>query len=142
MEKIHELYKKYREIIVYVIVGGLTTIVSWLAYFICVVTFLDARNPVQLQIANIISWIAGVAFGYVTNRKYVFLSHDPHIAKEAARFTAARISTLLLDMFVMWLLVSVLGWNDKLSKIISTIFVMIGNYVFSKLLVFRKKSAG
>ena len=76
MEKIKELYTKYKEIINYLIVGVLTTVVSLAVYYISVCTFLNPENGVQLQIANILSWIAGVTFAYFTNRKYVFESKD------------------------------------------------------------------
>ena len=68
------LYFKYKEIINYLIVGGLTTVVSLVTYYLCVLTFLDPGHPVQLQIANVISWIFAVTFAYFTNRKYVFES--------------------------------------------------------------------
>ena len=81
-----ELYKKYREIINYLIVGVLTTMVSLGTYYISVITFLNPNNPLQLQIANVISWIAAVSFAYVTNRKFVFESRNSNILKELATF--------------------------------------------------------
>ena len=68
-EKVKALYLKYREQINYLIAGGLTTIVSLAAYWVCVNTFLDPANPLQLQAANIISWICAVTFAYFTNRR-------------------------------------------------------------------------
>lgn len=127
-----------REIISYLIVGGLTTVVSLAVYYACVLTFLDPNKPVQLQIANIISWIAAVTFAYFTNRKYVFESHDPDMLREGAAFFASRIGTLLMDMGTMFLLVTVFGMNDKIAKLIVQVIVTVGNYLFSKLLVFRK----
>ena len=138
MEKIKELYKKYKEIINYLIVGVLTTLVSLTIYYISVFSFLNPDNPVQLQIANILSWCAGVTFAYFTNRKYVFESKNENKVQEAAKFVSSRITTLLLDMFVMWLGVTVLGFNDKIVKIISQMLVIVGNYVLSKLFVFKK----
>jgi len=81
MEKIKEMYLKYKEIINYLIFGVLTTVVSLGVYYICVYTFLNPENVVQLQIANIISWVAGVAFAYVTNRKFVFESKEENKLK-------------------------------------------------------------
>ena len=69
-----ELLKKYREQISYLVVGGLTTAVSLLTYYLCTKTFLNPEIPLQLQAANVISWICAVAFAYVTNRRYVFRS--------------------------------------------------------------------
>ena len=138
MKKLFEIYKKYKEIINYLIVGGLTTLVSLIVYYVSVFTFLNPDNPVQLQIANILSWIAGVTFAYFTNRKYVFESKNENKLQEATKFVSSRITTLLLDMLIMWLGVTVLGFNDKIIKIISQILVIIGNYILSKLFVFKK----
>ena len=86
MEKIKELYIKYKEIINYLIFGVLTTVISLIVYYLTVLTFLDPENAIQLQIANILSWIAGVTFAYFTNRKYVFKSKEKNMLKEAAKF--------------------------------------------------------
>ena len=133
-----DFYYKHKEIINYLIVGGLTTVVSLTVYYACVLTILDPRDPVQLQVANILSWIAAVMFAYFTNRKYVFESRDPDIFKEGLKFFASRIGTLLMDMGTMFLLVTVLGINDKIAKLIVQVIVTVGNYLFSKLLVFRE----
>lgn len=138
MKRIKELYDKYKEIINYLIVGVLTTIVALLVYYISVNTFLDPDIPVQLQIANILSWIAGVTFAYFTNRKYVFESKEENSVKEASKFVASRIITLFMDMFVMWLGVSFLHFNDKIMKLVSQVIITISNYIFSKLFVFTK----
>lgn len=135
--KLIRLYRKYKEIINYIIVGGLTTIVSLASYYICIIFFLDPQNPIQLQIANIISWISAVTFAYVTNRIFVFESKDQRIIREATSFFIARVSTLLIDMASMFLMVSVFHMNDKIAKIIVQFIIMVLNYVFSKLFVFR-----
>lgn len=139
IQRCKELYTRYREIINYLIVGGLTTVVSLVSYYACVLTFLDPTDPLQLQIANVISWILAVSFAYVTNRKYVFESKNTHILQEVTAFFGARVATLLLDMGCMALLVSVLHMNDKIAKILVQFIIVIANYVFSKFLVFRKK---
>ena len=133
-----DLYSKHKEIINYLIVGGLTTVVSLGVYYACVLTVLDPNNPVQLQVANVISWIAAVLFAYFTNRKYVFESHDPNMLREGAAFFASRIGTLLMDMGTMFVLVTLLGVNDKIAKLIVQVIVTVGNYVFSKFFVFKK----
>lgn len=139
MNKIIEIYKKNKEIINYLIVGVLTTIVSLATYYICVCTFLNPDNPVELQTANIISWIVAVFFAYFTNRKYVFESKEKNILKEGTKFIGSRVTTLLLDMLIMYVGVTLLRFNDKIIKIISQILVIVGNYIISKLFVFRKK---
>ena len=138
MKNIKFLYLKYKEIINYLIVGVLTTVVSLGVYYICTVTFLNPKNAFQLQVANVISWICAVIFAYFTNRKYVFESKTPNILKEASSFFLARIGTLLMDMGVMFLGVTVMGGNDKIAKLVSQVVVTIGNYVFSKLFVFKE----
>ena len=139
MEKIKELYKQYKEIVNYLIFGVLTTIISLIIYYVAVFTFLNPENAVQLQIANILSWIAGVTFAYVTNRKYVFESKENDKIKEAGKFVLARITTLVMDMLIMWFGVIILSSNDKIVKLISQIVIIISNYVFSKIFVFKKR---
>lgn len=134
------LYKKYEEIVNYLIVGVLTTVVSLVVYYGSVLTFLDPKNALQLQIANVLSWICAVAFAYITNRKFVFKSQNTNKLSEAFRFVASRVTTLLMDMAVMYILVTLLHGNDKAAKLVSQVVVMAGNYIFSKLFVFQKKN--
>ena len=105
---------------------------------ITVFTFLNPRNPIQLQIANVLSWIAAVTFAYFTNRKWVFESKNKRVLEEAAAFYMSRIATLLLDMAFMFVFVTVLNINDKIAKLVVQILVMISNYILSKFFVFRK----
>ena len=139
MNKIKELYLKYKEIINYLIFGVLTTIVSLVTYYICVYTILAPDNAVQLQIANVISWIISVAFAYITNRKFVFESKEKNKIKEASKFVTSRIATLLMDMAIMYVGVTVLRFNDKIMKLISQVVVIVMNYILSKILVFKKE---
>lgn len=139
MHTIKALYQKYRELISYLIVGGLTTVVSLGVYYGCVLTFLDPEVAVQLQAANVLSWIAAVTFAYFTNRKYVFESKNENRLQEAAAFYGSRVTTLLLDMLCMFLMVTLMGWNDKVAKLIVQVLVTVANYILSKFLVFRKK---
>ena len=135
MNIIKSLIKKFctKEFIFYLIFGVLTTIVSLSVYYFCVLTFLNPNNAFQLQIANILSWILAVAFAYVTNRKFVFESKDPNKLKELIKFVTARLLTLFLDMLVMFILVTLLHFNDKISKLISQVIITISNYIFSKI---------
>ena len=139
MKKCMELYKQYKEIINYLIVGVLTTVVSLGVYYACVLTFLDPENAIQLQVANIISWVAAVTFAYFTNRKFVFESKNPDMLKEASAFVGARVATLLMDMLCMFVMVTCMGWSDKIAKLVVQVIVTVANYVFSKIFVFRKK---
>lgn len=143
MQKIIELYKKYEEIVNYLIFGVLTTVVSLATKYLLLFTILDAKNSIQLQIAVIVSWITACTFAYVTNRIWVFKSKSKNILKEAISFFAARLATLGLEMLIMFVFVTALGLNSNLWVIVwtlvSQVLIIIGNYVLSKLLVFKKE---
>lgn len=140
MTKCKELFKKYEEIIIYLIVGVLNTIVSWVACFIVEWLFLNPDITWQNFIINSIGWVAGVCFGYPLNRKWVFKSTNPKILKEFGGFAASRLSTWILDIVIMWVTVNVWSMNYWVAKIcISAVLVTILNYVFSKVFIFKKK---
>lgn len=141
MKTIKNLYQKYQEIINYLIVGVLTTLISLITYYALVQTILNPENTLELQIANVISWIISVLFAYITNRKYVFQSKSNNIAKEFTSFTGSRVLTLLGDMLIMFVGVSIFHGNDKLIKLISQIIVIVANYLLSKIFVFQKKKS-
>jgi len=132
-------YNKYKEIINYVIIGGLTTLVSLFIYYISVLTVLNPNNEIELQIANVISWIGSVTFAYFTNRSFVFQSKNDNKLKEMGSFFSARVLTLLIDMLIMYIFVSKLEFNDKIIKLSVQVVVIILNYILSKLFVFRNK---
>ena len=134
-----ELYLKYKEIINYLIFGVLTTVVSLAVYYGLTLTVLNPDKALELQIANIISWIAAVTFAYFTNRKWVFENKEKANFKEASKFYLSRVSTLLIDMGLMFIFVTKLGVNDKIMKLVVQVVVTILNYIFSKFLVFREK---
>lgn len=142
MEKIKSLYEKYREIINYLIFGVLTTIVNIGTKYALLFTIFDAKNAVELQLAIIISWILAVLFAYITNRKFVFESKNKNKIKELISFFSARIATLLLEMFIMWFFITLLKLNSDIYVIIFTILtqilVVVGNYILSKIFVFKK----
>lgn len=140
-EKIIGLFKQYREIIVYLIVGVLTTVVSWAAKFLFnFIFYAGTAYPTASQnlVLSIVNWVAGVAFAYPTNRRFVFESKDPHILPECTKFVLSRVSTLILDAVVMQILVAV-GLDLYVATLISAVLVVIANYVFSKVFVFKKK---
>lgn len=138
MKNIKDLFNKYREVIMYLIFGVLTTIVSLTTYYILVYTILNPDKAIQLQVANVISWIASIIFAYITNRTIVFQSKSKNKVKEATTFVASRIITLIVDMFIMFIGVTLLNGNDKIIKLMSQAIVIVSNYVFSKLFVFKK----
>lgn len=136
------IYVKYKEIINYLIFGVLATIVNLLVKYVLLFTIFSATNSIQLQCSIIISWIAAVLFAYFTNRKFVFESTNKNKLKEFINFVIARLSTLFLEMIIMWFFVTLLKLNSDLHVIIFTmvaqVVVIVGNYIFSKLFVFKK----
>lgn len=135
-----ELYNKHKEVLNYLVFGVLTTVLSLAIYYLLTISILDPNNAFQLQIANILSWIAGFLFAYVTNRKFVFESKNKKILHEFVMFFLSRVSTLILDMLIMFIFVTILKYNNQIMKLISQVLVILGNYIFSKCIVFNKKS--
>lgn len=146
MKKIWNLYKKYEEIINYLIVGGLTTIVAIGSKLLLLFTILDQTNGLELQIAEVISWFLAVTFAYVTNRIFVFKSKTKgsKCAIEILNFFKGRIATQIIQMFIMWFFVTLLKLDSNVWVLVFTlvcqIMQIVLNYVISKLLVFKKES--
>lgn len=129
-----KLYKKYEEIVNYIVVGASTTVVSIVSYFLL-------RLIIPSYIVNtILSWVIAVAYAYVTNRIFVFKSKSKKILKEIAEFVSCRLLTLLLEIVAMFLLVDLLSLHDGISKIVVQFIVLVCNYILSKLFVFRNKA--
>ena len=141
INKVINLYKKYEEIVNYVVVGALTTLVSVASYFLFRLFVFTGSSQLHIQICNVISWILAVLFSFFTNKKYVFKSKAKGISliSEMFKFYSARVATLLIEMASMWFMVDLININDKISKIIAQFIVLVLNYVFSKIFVFRKK---
>ncbi|MBD5527188.1 MAG: GtrA family protein [Lachnospiraceae bacterium] len=139
IEKIKGLMKKYEEMIAYLIVGVLTTLVSWGAMYLASwLLFGNPLHPTSFEnaVMSAVNWVAGVTFAYFTNRRFVFKSHEP-MQKEIPKFVLSRVSTLVLD-FAVRQLFGLMGINTYITTLVSAVLVFIGNYVFSKLLVFKK----
>ena len=145
MKKIWNLYKKYEEIINYLIVGGLTTIVAIGSKLLLLFTILDQTSGLELQIAEIISWFLAVTFAYVTNRIFVFKSKVSGKDKfiETFNFFRGRVLTQAIQMFIMYFFVTLLKLNSNLWVLFFTlvcqIMQIVLNYIISKLLVFKKR---
>lgn len=135
-KKILDLYKKYEEIINYIIVGGMTTVISILSYYLIRI-ILSANTDLNIQISTVLSWIFAVTFAYFTNRIFVFKSNNSK-SKESIKFVTSRIMSLLIEMLVMFLLTGILKINDKIAKILVQFIIVILNYLFSKIFVFKK----
>ena len=130
-----DLYKKYSEVINYLIVGGLTTLVSILVYALFTNVF-----HINYMIANAISWIVSVLFAYITNRVFVFKSKSENVFMEVYLFFKYRIFSFLIDNLLMYIFVELINIDDMVSKIIVQVVVIVLNYIFSKLFVFKKES--
>ena len=144
IEKLKALCVKHREIIVYIIVGGLTTVVSWAVKFLFNFLVFDATaHPTSIQntVLSVVENAAGIAFAYPTNRKWVFRSRNPNILAEAGSFVGSRLVTMLLGWLLNLLIVNVLGFNVYVGTVVSAVFVVVGNYIISKLFVFKKDQA-
>ena len=134
---IRKLYKKYEELIWYLIVGGCTVVVSLASYYLLRNTF-----RMYYQTANILSWIFAVVFAYVTNKKFVFRSKYAGVKKtllEAGSFFSARLASLAAEVLSMYFFVRICGMDDRIVKLMNQVLVMILNYILSKFWVFHKK---
>ena len=130
------LYKKYEEIINYIVVGGATTIISILSYYLFRI-ILSSNTNLNVQISTVFSWIVAVTFAYFANRIFVFKSNNSR-KTEAVKFVTSRIMSLLIEMLVMFILTSVVKINDKVAKVLVQFIIVILNYLFSKIFVFKK----
>jgi putative flippase GtrA len=143
IDKIKELCIKYREIIVYLIVGVLTTLVAWGCKFLWnFIFYAGTKFPTVAQnsVLSVVENVSGIAFAYPTNRRWVFQSKNPNILAEFVSFVGSRAATWILGWLLNMLLVNILGVSVFISTVVVGVLVVIGNYVFSKLLVFRKKN--
>ena len=131
------LLEKYRGLILYVVFGVLTTAINIAVYALCYRVLRLPNVP-----SNVIAWILAVLFAFVTNKLYVFESKSLErgtVLRELLSFVGARLATGLLDLAVMFVGVDLLHGPDLVIKVASNVIVIILNYVFSKLIVFRKK---
>lgn len=141
LEKIKKIYHKYEEIISYLFFGVLTTVVSFGSYLLFANTFLAEKSDLDIQIANVLSWICAVTFAYITNRIFVFKSKvkGKKQVKEIINFVFARVASLIIDMAMMYILYSIMHIDDTIAKIIVQFVVVAMNYVFSKVIIFKKE---
>jgi len=127
------------ELVTYLIVGVATTLVNYVVY--CAVRF---GLGVSLEASNVAAWVVAVAFGYAANKAFVFRTHCDSrgaLLREAGSFFAMRLVSLGVETLLLKLTVQVLRFNEPLMKLLMNILVIILNYVFSKLFVFKKKAA-
>ena len=127
-------YEKHKEVLLYVFFGGLATVVS-------IGTFLLFDAVMNELIANVLSWVITVGFAYWTNRTWVFRSEvrGKGVWKELTTFYTGRLLTLGIEELILLVFVTILRGNTAIVKIVAQVIVLVGNYIISKLLIFRKK---
>ena len=136
------IYHKNEELWNYLIAGGLATLINILVKWLLLFTVLDSENAFQLQVAVIISWIVAFIFAYFTNRIFVFKSKNKKV-NEFFKFLLSRITTLVMEMVLMWFFITLLDLSSNVWVIIITlivqVLVIVFNYIFSKVFVFKEK---
>ena len=133
---IKKIIETYKEIISYLFFGVCTTVVNFVIYFACTNLF-----GLNYLLANALSWVGAVAFAYITNRILVFKSKNRGIRaifKEITAFVGCRLLSGVMDMLIMFVGVDLMGISDGITKMITQVVVVVLNYVFSKLIIFRK----
>lgn len=126
-----KLFNKYKEPIAYLFFGGIATIISIGSFYL-------ANKVFGAITSNIISWILAVLFQYYTNKNWVFTpTKNKSKFSEFIQFVSSRLFTLLIETSIIWLFVDNLHYNALLIKVIGEIIVIVGNYVLSKLWVFK-----
>lgn len=136
IEKIRTLIQKYWDVLSYLFFGVLTTVVNYAVY-------LPVYNLLHLSaaVSNILSWVAAVAFAYVTNKCFVFKStgwSKETVLPELAKFVSCRLASGVMETAILWVTVDLLGWNGNLWKLATNVLVVIVNYFGSRFLVFKK----
>ena len=137
MKKIKALIVQYWEVLSYLIFGVLTTVANYLVY-------LPVYNFVGLSAAlsNAIAWVVAVTFAYLTNKPFVFKSHDwsaKTVIPELTKFVGCRVASGAAETLILLVTVDILCWNGNIWKLVTSVLVVILNYIASKLVVFRKK---
>ena len=130
---LYPFYKKHREVLLYLFFGALTTVVSWGSFYLL-------HYPIgwNEHIANLLSWVAAVLFAFLTNRTWVFSAKESFL-REMLLFFAARLTTLGVEEVFLLVFTTLLKKEAMPVKIVGNLLVLVLNYVFSKLIVFRKK---
>ena len=133
---IQDLYYKHESVMLYLIVGAMTTAVSVITQYIP--AFLGFPTEVNTSV----SWICAATFAFFTNKAWVFKDEAKERSdwiRQASSFYGARLVTFFAELGFMSFTVRVLNQNEYIMKLIAQIFVLIVNYLFSKLVIFKKK---
>lgn len=136
-ERLKKLFLKYYDVIIYLVFGVLTTVVNYIVYLPCYNLW-----GFNASYSNLIAWVAAVAFAFLTNKPFVFRSHDWSagvVIPELVKFVGTRIGSGAMETGILFLAVDLAGMNGNVCKLLTSVLVVILNYIGSKLLVFRKK---
>ena len=133
MDIIIKYIKKYKEQILYLVFGGLTTLINIIVFFIT-----NKVLNISWQISNILAWFFAVLFAYIVNRKFVFESKNENVLKEMISFFFFRILSLFIDMAVMFIFIDIIKLDSAISKLLVQFIIVVVNYIFSKLIIFNK----
>lgn len=136
MQKFVDLVKKYWDVITYLFFGVLTTVVNYIVY-------IPVYNMLGLSaaVSNAIAWVAAVVFAYLTNKPFVFKSHDwsmKTVIPELSKFVGCRVASGVAETVILLVTVDLIGWNGNVWKLVTSVLVVVLNYFASKLLVFKK----
>lgn len=133
--KLCEFAKKYWDLIVYLLFGILTTAVNYIVYLPLLNVFLLPGS-----LSNAIAWAVAVAFAFLTNKPFVFKSRDwsaKVVMPELIKFIGSRAGSGLAETVIIFLTVDILDWNGNVWKMITSILVVVLNYISSRMFVFR-----
>lgn len=137
MKKIRALIEKYYDILSYLFFGVLTTVVNYLIYLPCYNLW-----GLSASASNVIAWVVAVAFAYLTNKPFVFRSHDwsaKTVIPELTKFVGCRLGSGALETVIIFVTVDCLHWDGNVMKLFTSVLVIVVNYLASKLVVFRRK---
>lgn len=137
LNQFRSLWEKYRSILIYLIFGVLTTAVNYLVYIPCLKLL-----GLKASVSNVIAWCVAVLFAFLTNKPFVFESKDwsaKTVVPEFTKFVGTRVASCLMETVILMVAVDMLGWNGVIWKLVTSVIVVILNYIGSKLLVFRRK---
>ncbi len=138
-----DMYKKYEEAVSYLFFGFLAFVVNMAAYaFAAWALGADDDKVALVLAATVFAWVVAVLFAYWTNRTFVFKSkvkEKKAVWKEFSAFVGARIVTGVMELVIMYVMVDLAGIGNMFAKFVCNVVVIVSNYIFSKLLVFKKK---
>lgn len=130
------LFRKYREIIVYLVVGGITTLISWGTFWL-----FDRPLGLHYMTCQVLSTVIAILAAFPMNRWLVFPDSEKGfrpLLRQFVSFVSMRVLSFLAESLLLALMVETLHWDEMIVKIVVSVVVVILNYVFSKLLIFRK----